>query len=89
MLQSLQERTKAFALRIIKLYAALPQNTEAQVIGKQILRSGTSVGSHYREAKRARSTVEFINKMGGERQELEETIYCIELLVEANIIKSE
>ena len=53
----LRDRTKSFALRIIKVYTALPKTTEAQVIGKQILRSGTSVGAHYREAKRSRSTL--------------------------------
>jgi four helix bundle protein len=54
----LRTRTKSFALRIIRLYSSLPKMTEAQVIGKQVLRSGTSVGAHYREAKRARSTAE-------------------------------
>ena len=54
------ERTKAFSLRIIRLYAALPKTTEAQVIGKQILRSGTSVGAHVREGKRSRSNAELI-----------------------------
>ncbi len=83
---NLQERTRAFALRIIKLYGALPTTTEAQVIGKQILRSGTSVGAHYREAKRARSAAEFISKLEGGTQELEETMYWLELLIEAEII---
>jgi len=50
--QDLRIRTKAFALRIIRLYCSLPKTTEAQVIGKQVLRSGTSVGAHYREAQR-------------------------------------
>ena len=54
-MSDLRQRTKNFALRIIKLYTALPKSTEAQVLGKQILRSGTSVGAHYREATRARS----------------------------------
>ena len=53
--RDLKMRTKAFALRIIRLYAALPKTTEAQVLGKQMLRSGTSVGAHYREAQRAKS----------------------------------
>lgn len=81
-------RTKEYALRIIKLYSALPKTTEAQVIGKQILRSGTSVGAHYREAQRARSDAEFISKIEGGLQELEETCYWLELLGEADIIKS-
>lgn len=65
MYQDLRDRTKSFALRIVKLYAALPKTTEAQVMGKQVLRSGTSVGAHYREAQRARSTAEFISKDEG------------------------
>ena len=82
----LKERTKNFSLRIIRLYSSLPNTTAAQVIGKQILRSGTSVGAHYREATRARSTAEFISKIGGGQQELEETIYWLELLSEAEIV---
>ncbi len=73
-------------MRIIRLYTHLPSSIVAQVIGKQILKSGTSVGAHYREATRARSTAEFISKIGGGQQELEETIYWLELLIEAKII---
>ena len=80
------ERTRAFAVRIIRLYGALPKSTEAQVIGRQILRSGTSVGAHYREAKRARSDAEFISKLEGGLQELEETRYGMELLRDAAIM---
>jgi four helix bundle protein len=72
----LRLRTRAFALRIIRLYTSLPKQAEAQVIGKQLLRSGTSVGAHYHEATRARSNAEFISKLQGGLQELEETIYC-------------
>jgi four helix bundle protein len=68
--QDLGKRTKDFALRIIRLYAALPKTTEAQVIGKQVLRSGTSVGAHYREARRAKSDADFISKIEGALQEL-------------------
>lgn len=82
----LKTRTKDFAIRIIKLYSALPKTTEAQVLGKQILRSGTSVGAHYREGTRARSDAEFISKLEGGLQELEETSYWMELLVESGII---
>ena len=82
----LKVRTKKFALRIIRLYAALPKTTEAQVLGKQVLRSGTSVGAHYREATRARSNAEFISKMEVGLQELEETGYWIELLGDAEIV---
>jgi four helix bundle protein len=82
------ERTKAFALRIIRLYVSLPKTTEAQVIGKQVLRSGTSVGAHVREGKRSRSNAELISKIEGGLQELEETIYWLELLVDAGIVKA-
>jgi four helix bundle protein len=84
--RDLRVRTKSFALRIIHLYASLPKTTEAQVIGKQLLRSGTSVGAHYREAKRARSTAEFISKIEGGLQELEESIYWLELLSDAEVV---
>ena len=85
----LKNRTKAYALRIIKLYQALPKNSEAQVLGKQILRSGTSVGAQYREACRAKSQADFISKMEGSLQELDETGYWLELLVESNIVSAE
>ena len=84
--RDLVKRTKMFALRIIKLYVSLPKTTQAQVIGKQLLRSGTSVGAHYREAKRARSTAEFVSKIEGALQELDETIYWLELLCESQIV---
>src|SRR6266705_2106220 len=82
----LRQRTKVFALRIIRLFAALPKTSEAQIIGKQLLRSGTSVGAHYREATRARSTAEFISKIEGGLQELEETAYWLELLADSGIV---
>ena len=85
----LRERTKQFALRIIRLYGALPKAIEAQIIGKQALRSGTSVGANYREAFRGRSDAEFIAKMGDCLKELEETAYWLELLVEGNLIPAE
>ena len=84
----LRHRTKAYALRIIRLYSSLPRKTEAQVLGKQLRRSGTSVGSHYREAKRARSTAEFVSKIEGGIQELEETVYWLELLADAGIVRA-
>jgi len=82
----LKTRTKDLALRVIRLYAALPKSTESQVVGKQLLRSGTSVGAQYREACRARSNAEFVSKLGGALQELDETSYWMELLVEASIV---
>jgi four helix bundle protein len=84
--QDLRERTKTFALRVIRLYTALPKSTVAQVLGKQVLRSGTSVGANYREAYRARSDAEFIAKTGIALAELEETAYWLELLEESNIL---
>lgn len=71
---------------MVRLYCALPKSTEAQVIGKQVLRSGTSVGAHYRESVRARSTAEFISKLEGGLQELEETGFWLELLSETEIV---
>ena len=85
----LRFRTRSFALRIIRLYSSLPKSVEAQVIGKQLLRSGTSVGAHYHEGTRARSKAEFISKLEGGLQELEETTYWLSLLIDASIVKKE
>ncbi len=82
----LRERTTNFALRIVRTFVALPKKTEAQVLGKQMLRSGTSIGANYREAHRARSKNEFIAKCGDSLKEAEETAYWLELLVGAEII---
>lgn len=87
--EDLKVRTKNFAIRIIKLYSALPKTTEAQVIGKQILRCGTSVGAQYRESQHAKSDADFISKIEGSLQELEETCYWLELLAEMNFFNSE
>jgi four helix bundle protein len=86
MQKDLKERTKEFALRIIKMYSSLPKSTEARVLGTQVLRSGTSVGANYREASRGRSKAEFIAKMGDCLKELEETMYWFDLLIEGNIL---
>ncbi|HUT09499.1 MAG TPA: four helix bundle protein [Thermoguttaceae bacterium] len=82
----MRRRTKAFALRIIRMFTSLPKTPEAQVLGKQVLRSGTSVGAHYREAYRSRSTAEFVSKIEGGLQELEETSYWLELMVDSGIL---
>src|SRR5439155_4561416 len=82
----LRTRTKRYALRIIRCYSSLPKTTVAQVLGRQLLRSGTSVGAHYREAYRARSVAEFVSKMEGALQEADETAYWLELLIEAEIV---
>ena len=84
--QDLRTRTADFALRIVKLYVSLPKTTEAQVLGKQVLRSGTSIGAHYREGHRAKSDADIINKFENALQELDETDYWLELLVKASII---
>ena len=85
--KDLRERTKAFALRIVRMFVALPKTAEAKVLGTQCLRSGTSVGANYREAYRARSHAEFIAKAGDSLKELEETGYWLELLVESRIVE--
>ncbi|MDP1546002.1 MAG: four helix bundle protein [Anaerolineales bacterium] len=84
--QALRSRTADFALRIIKLYTSLPKTTEAQVLGKQVLRSGTSIGAHYREGHRAKSDADIVNKFETALQELDETDYWLELLVKAQIV---
>jgi four helix bundle protein len=83
------KRTKQFALQIICLYSALPKTMEAQVIGKQILRSGTSLGAHVREGKRSRSDAEMVSKVEVGLQELEETMYWLELLADSGIVKAD
>jgi four helix bundle protein len=82
----LKQRTKLYALRIIRLFSSLEKSSVAQVLGRQLLRSGTSVGAHYREASRSRSIAEFVSKMEGGLQELEETGYWLELLIEGNVV---
>lgn len=80
--KDLGPRTKQFARRIIRLYAALSKDTAAQVLGRQMLRAGTSVGANYREANRAHSKAEFIAKIGDCLKEADETAYWLELLLE-------
>jgi four helix bundle protein len=85
----LRVRTKQFALRVIRLFSALPSRAEAQVIGRQLLRSGTSVGANFREAYRARSDAEFVSKVGDCLKELDETSYWMELLIDADIVAND
>jgi four helix bundle protein len=85
----LRVRTKQFALRVIRLFSVLPKRPEADVLGRQVLRSGTSVGANFREAYRARSDAEFVCKLGDCLKELEETYYWLELLVDAEIISGD
>jgi len=85
----LKKRTKECALRIVKLVEALPRSRTAEVLGRQLLRSGTSVGANYRSACRAKSNADFISKMGIVEEEADESLYWMELLIEAGIVKSE
>jgi four helix bundle protein len=84
--QDLKARTKQFALRILRLCGSLPKSLIGQAIGRQLFRSGTSVGAHYREAIRSRSNAEFISKIEAGLQELEETTYWLELLIEGRVV---
>ncbi len=84
--QKFKQRTKELALRIIKLVEALPQTSTAQIIGKQLLRSGTSVGANYRAACRAKSIADMISKLAIVEEEADETLYWLELLVAAEIM---
>jgi four helix bundle protein len=85
--QGLRVRTTRFALGIIKLCASLPAGMTGQVLGRQLLRSGTSVGAQYREATRAKSAADFVSKIEGALQELEETAYWLELLIGSGVVK--
>jgi len=81
-----RRRTKDFALRVIRLCASLPRRAKAEVIGRQLLRAGTSVGANYRAACKARSPTEFAAKMGIVEEEADECGYWIELLVNAAVV---
>jgi four helix bundle protein len=85
----LKHRTKAFAIRIVKLFRSLPHSPDAQTLGKQILRSGTSVAANYRAVCRARSKAEFISKMGVVLEEADETVFWLELLTETGVPSQE
>jgi four helix bundle protein len=85
----MKRRTKAFAVKIVRLFESLPQKRAAYVLGRQLLRCGTSVGANYRSACRAKSTADFVAKMGIVEEEIDETIYWLELLIEVGILKAE
>ena len=85
--KDLKERTKQFALKIIQLVASLPRTREADIIGRQLLKAGTSVGANYRESNRARSKAEFRAKIGIVEQESDESHYWLELLKESGIAR--
>ena len=83
-----KRRTRAYAIRVLKLVDALPKTGPANLIGRQLVRSATSVGANYRAACRARSRAEFISKLGTVEEECDESIYWMELLGETRIIPS-
>jgi four helix bundle protein len=82
----MKTRTKRFALRVLKLVQSLPKSDEARTIGRQLLRSGTSVGANYRAVCRARSRKEFVSKMNVVVEEADETVFWFELLVEGAVV---
>jgi four helix bundle protein len=84
--EDLRDRTKAFAIRIVRMYRALPRTTDAQVLGKQALRCGTAVAANYRAACRARSRAEWIAKIGLVVEEADETVFWLEMMTECEII---
>ncbi|WP_420149919.1 four helix bundle protein [Spirosoma sp.] len=87
--QQMQKRTKDFSLRTIRLFRALPKTDEAKIIGKQLLRSATSVGANYRAVCRARSQAEYFSKLSIVVEEADESVFWMELLIEAEIVRSE
>jgi len=84
--EELRQRTKSLAIRIVRVYRSLPNTKDAQVIGNQLLRSGTSVGANYRAVCRSRSRPEFISKLGIVLEEADETVFWLELLQETEIL---
>ncbi len=87
-MQDLKDRTRGYALRVIVLYDALPRRGVGRVLGDQIIRSGTSVGAHCREAIRSRSAAEYAAKLNAGLMELEETLYWLELLDESKVVST-
>src|SRR2546427_8781729 len=86
--RDLRERTKAFALDIVRLVQRLPRDRAADVIGRQLLRAGTSVAANYRSARRARSRREFLAKLGVVEEEADESAFWLELLLEGGLVNS-
>jgi four helix bundle protein len=85
--EQLKKRTKQFSIRIIRLVKALPRDNISEVIGKQLLRSGTSVGANYRAACRSKSTKDFIYKLAIVEEEADESLYWMELLIETGVVE--
>lgn len=84
--EQLRSRSKAFALRILRLFRNLPKSPEAQILDRQLLRSGTSAAANYRATCRARSRAEFVAKLGIVVEEMDETVFWLELLVDGKIV---
>ena len=87
--EELRDRTKSFAIRIVRLYRSLPRTADSQVVGKQLLLCGTSVAANYRPACRGRFRAEWIAKIGLVVEEADETVFWLELLAESGIVKPE
>ena len=85
--EQFRKRTKAYALRVIKVVESLPNTQSGRVLGDQLVRSGTSVGANYRAAARAKSRADFISKMGTVEEECDESLYWMELLVEGGLVE--
>lgn len=83
---ALRERTKQFAYRIVRLFRALPKTVEAQIVGKQLLRCGTSVGANYRAVCLSRSHAEFVARMGVVLEEADESVFWLELIADTEIL---
>ena len=86
--EDIRDRTKKFAIRIVRLFRALPRSVEAQVMGKQLLRCGTSVAANYRAVCRSRSKAEFIARIGVVAEEADESVLWLELLEETQTLSS-
>ena len=85
----LKKRTKNFAIRIVHLFRSLPHSPDSQTLGKQLLRSGTSVAANYRSVCRSRSRAEFVARMGVVMEEADESVFWLELLSETGIINAQ
>ncbi len=86
--EEFKKRTRAFGLRAIRVVESLPKTQTGQILGRQLLRSGTSVGANYRAAVRGKSRADFISKLGTVEEECDESIYWMEMLVDARCIKA-
>ena len=86
--EELKKRTKLFALRVLKLVAALPKNVQGRVVGDQLVRAGTSVASNYRAACRGRSRAEFVAKLGIVVEEADESAFWLELIIESSLLRA-